>query len=54
MEFNAIGSGNWEWINFNLTEIKNVGKLETDNDVWYSECDRTIRYGLLAISALSF
>jgi hypothetical protein len=33
-EFNANGSGNWEGINFIfLTEIKNVGKPETDIDV---------------------
>jgi hypothetical protein len=34
-----------------LTEIKNVGKPEDEIDVKYSERDRTVRYGLLAISA---
>jgi hypothetical protein len=37
-----------------LTEIKNVGEPNVDIDVKYSERDRTVRYGLLAISALSF
>jgi hypothetical protein len=35
-----------------LTEIKNVGKPDVEIDVKYSEWDRTVRYGLLAISAL--
>ena len=35
-----------------LTEIKNVGKPDVEIDVKYSERDRTVRYGLLAISAL--
>ena len=34
-----------------LTEIKNVGKLDVEIDVKYSERDRTVRYGLLVISA---
>ena len=37
-----------------LTEIKNVGKQDVEIDVKYSERDRTVRYGLLAISALSY
>ena len=37
-----------------LTEIKNVGKPDVEIDVKYSEWDRTVRYGLLAISALSY
>jgi hypothetical protein len=37
-----------------LTEIKNVGKPDVEIDVKYSERDRTVRYGLLAISALSY
>ena len=37
-----------------LTEIKNVGKPNVETDVKYSERDRTMRYGLLAISALSY
>ena len=37
-----------------LTEIKNVGKPEVEIDVKYSERDRTVRYGLLATSALSY
>jgi hypothetical protein len=37
-----------------LTEIKNVGKPNVEIDVKYSERDRTVRYGLLAISALSY
>jgi hypothetical protein len=37
-----------------LTEIKNVGKPDVAIDVQYSEQDRTVRYGLLAISALSY
>ena len=32
-----------------LTEIKNVGKPEVEIDVKYSEQDRTVRYGLLAL-----
>ena len=36
------------------SKMYNVGKPETDIDVYYSERDRTIRYGLLAISVLSF
>jgi hypothetical protein len=36
------------------TEIKNVGKPDVEIDVKYSERDRTVRYGLLAISALSY
>ena len=35
-----------------LTEIKNVGKPDVEIDVKYSEWDRTVRYGLLVISAL--
>jgi hypothetical protein len=35
-----------------LTEIKNVGKPDVEIDVKYSEWDRTVRYGLLIISAL--
>ena len=34
-----------------LTEIKNVGKLDVEIDVKYSERNRTGRYGLLVISA---
>jgi hypothetical protein len=37
-----------------LTEIKNVGKPDVEIDVKYSERDQTVRYGLLAISALSY
>jgi hypothetical protein len=37
-----------------LAEIKNVGKLDVESDVKYSERDRTVIYGLLAISALSY
>jgi hypothetical protein len=37
-----------------LTEIKNVGKPDVEIDVKYSERDRTVRYRLLAISALSY
>ena len=37
-----------------LVEIKNVGKPDVEIDVKYSERDRTVRYGLLAISALSY
>jgi hypothetical protein len=37
-----------------LTEIKNVGKPDVEIDVKYSERDWTVRYGLLAISALSY
>ena len=37
-----------------LTEIKNVGKLDVEIDVKYWERDRTLRDGLLAISALSY
>jgi hypothetical protein len=37
-----------------LTEIKNVGKPDVEIDVKYSERDRTVRYGLLAISVLSY
>jgi hypothetical protein len=37
-----------------LTEIKNVGKPDVEIDVKYSQRDRTVRYGLLAISALSY
>ena len=37
-----------------LTEIKNVGKPDVEIDVRYSERDRTVRYRLLAISALSY
>ena len=37
-----------------LNEIKNVGKPDVEIDVKYSERDRTVRYGLLAISALSY
>ena len=37
-----------------LTEIKSVGKPDVEIDVKYSERDRTVRYGLLAISALSY
>ena len=37
-----------------LAEIKNVGKPDVEIDVKYSERDRTVRYGLLAISALSY
>jgi hypothetical protein len=37
-----------------LTEIKNVGKPDVEIDVKYSERDRTVRYELLAISALSY
>jgi hypothetical protein len=37
-----------------LTEIKNVGKPDVEIDVKYSERDRTVRYGLLAISSLSY
>jgi hypothetical protein len=37
-----------------LTEIKNVGKPNVEIDVKYSERDRTVRYGLLAISSLSY
>ena len=37
-----------------LTEITNVGKPDVEIDVKYSERDRTVRYGLLAISALSY
>jgi hypothetical protein len=37
-----------------LTEIKNVGKPNVEIDVKYSERDRTERYGLLAITALSY
>jgi hypothetical protein len=32
----------------------NVGKPDVEIDVKYSERDRTVRYGLLAISALSY
>jgi hypothetical protein len=31
-----------------------VGKPDVEIDVKYSEWDRTVRYGLLAISALSY
>ena len=37
-----------------LTEFKNVGKPDVEIDVKYSERDRTVRYRLLAISALSY
>jgi hypothetical protein len=37
-----------------LAEIKNVGKLDVESDVKYSERDRTVIYGLMAISALSY
>ena len=37
-----------------LAEIKNVGKPDVEIDVKYSERDRTVRYGLLAISSLSY
>jgi hypothetical protein len=37
-----------------LAEIENVGKPDVEIDVKYSEQDRTVRYGLLAISALSY
>ena len=37
-----------------LAEIKNVGKPDVEIDVKYSERDRTVRYGLLAVSALSY
>jgi hypothetical protein len=37
-----------------LTEIQNVGKPDVEIDVKYSERDRTVRYGLLTISALSY
>ena len=37
-----------------LTEIKNVGKPDVEIDVKYSERDQTVRYGLLAITALSY
>ena len=37
-----------------LTEIKNVGKPDVEIDVKYSERDQTVRYRLLAISALSY
>ena len=37
-----------------LTEIKSVGKPDVEIDVKYSERDRTVRYRLLAISALSY
>jgi hypothetical protein len=37
-----------------LTEIKNVGKPNVEIDVKYSERDRTMRYGLLAISTLFY
>jgi hypothetical protein len=41
-------------ISIKNTEIKNVGKPDVEIDVKYSERDRTVRYGLLAISALSY
>ena len=37
-----------------LAEFKNVGKPDFEIDVKYSERDRTVRYGLLTISALSY
>jgi hypothetical protein len=37
-----------------LTEIENVGKPDVEIDVIYSERDRTVGCGLLAISALSY
>jgi hypothetical protein len=37
-----------------LAEIKNVGKPDVEIDGKYSEWDRTVRYGLLAISASSY
>ena len=37
-----------------LAEIKIVGKPDFEIDVKYSERDRTVRYGLLAISSLSY
>jgi hypothetical protein len=39
---------------FTLVEIKNVGKPDVEIDVKYSERDRTVRYGLLAISCLQY
>jgi hypothetical protein len=37
-----------------LTEIKNVGKPDVEINVKYSDRHRTVIYGLLAISALSY
>jgi hypothetical protein len=45
-----------EWLPLSrkIHSIKNVGKPDVEIDVKYLERDRTVKYGLLAISALSY